>query len=59
MEEKNRNKQVVQFADELDRLTNHVRHEYDMSYAKVIGTLLMKVILLSLECRDREDDIKD
>ena len=57
--EQNRNKQVMQFADELDRLVNHVRNEYDLSYAEVLGTLLMKVILLSLECRDREGDIKD
>lgn len=49
-------KQVQQFADELDRLVERFRAEYDLSYAAVVGTLHMKANLMCSEAENREDE---
>lgn len=49
-------KQVQQFADELDRLVERFRAEYDLSYAAVVGTLQMKSHLICSEAEDSEDE---
>lgn len=50
-------KQVEHFADELDRLVDRFRSEYDLSYAAVVGTLHMKANLLCNEAEEREDEV--
>jgi len=49
-------KQVEQFADEIDRLVDRVRSEYDLSYASVVGILFMKAQLLCLEAHDKDEE---
>lgn len=41
--------QIEAFADDLDRLVDRYRREFDLSYASVIGTLNMKAHLLCAE----------
>lgn len=50
--------QIDHIANDLDRLIDRYRKEYDMTYASVIGVLHMKIYLLSAEAADRmgEDD---
>jgi hypothetical protein len=50
------NDQVRHLADELDRLIERFRSEYDLNYAAVVGTLQMKCYLLCQEAQDREDE---
>jgi len=38
--------QIDNFADDLDRLVNRYRIEYDLNYAAVVGVLAMKMHLL-------------
>lgn len=45
----NDSEQVRQLGDELDRLINRFRQEYDMTYAAVVGVLEMKKHLLCEE----------
>ena len=45
--------QIMQFADELDKLIDRYRSEYDLAYASVIGTLFMKAQLLGQEASER------
>lgn len=47
---------VDHFVDELDRLIDRFRQEYDMTYAEVIGCLHMKTSDLWLEANDEDDD---
>lgn len=46
MEEK---EQTNAFADDLDRLVDRYRNEFDMTYASVVGALQMKIHLLCQE----------
>jgi hypothetical protein len=48
--------QIFQFGDELDRLVNRFRAEYDLSYAAIVGTLHMKAHLLCAEAAERDPD---
>lgn len=48
--------QVKQFADELDRLVERYRDEYDLTYAAVVGTLHMKAYLLCGEAGERSEE---
>lgn len=48
--------QIDHFADDLDRLVDRYRKEYEMSYASVVGTLQMKINLLCAEA-GREDEL--
>lgn len=41
--------QIVHLADDLDRLVERYRKEYSLTYASVIGALMMKVHLLCME----------
>jgi hypothetical protein len=49
--------QTDHFADELDRLVDRFRSEYDLSYAVVVGVLQMKAWLLCSETSEREDEV--
>lgn len=49
--------QIDHFADELDKLVNRFRSEYEMSYASVVGTLEMKIHLLCQESAERSDEV--
>lgn len=50
--------QVSAFGDELDRLIDRFRDEFDISYAAIVGTLHMKAHLLCEEASalDNEED---
>lgn len=48
--------QIQHFADELDRLVERFRSEYDLTYAATVGALMMKAHLLMAEAADREDE---
>lgn len=48
---------IDHFADDLDRLVDRYRKEYDMSYASVVGTLQMKINMLCAEAAGREDEL--
>lgn len=50
------NEQVQHFADELDKLVNRFRSEYDLSYAATVGTLQMKVHLLCMEAEEQSEE---
>lgn len=45
------------FADELDRLVLRFRYEFDISYAEVVGCLMMKAHFLLDEAAEREDEV--
>lgn len=49
--------QTQQFSDELDKLVNRFRAEYDLTYAVAVGVLQMKIHLLCAEAADREDEV--
>lgn len=49
--------QVTAFSDELDKLVERFRLEFDMSYAQVIGVFQMKSWLLMKEANGRKDEI--
>lgn len=48
--------QTFHFGDELDKLVNRFRQEYDMEYAQIVGTLHMKAHLLCQEACEREGE---
>lgn len=49
--------QVFHFGDELDKLVDRFRSEYDLSYAAVVGTLMMKAHVLMDEASERNDEV--
>lgn len=48
--------QTEHFADDLDKLVNRYRSEYDIQYASLVGVLQMKIHLLCQEAEQREDE---
>jgi hypothetical protein len=48
--------QTNQFSDELDKLVDRFRSEYELTYAQVVGVLEMKKWLLCDEARDAFED---
>lgn len=48
------NEQIAHFGDELDRLIDRLRDEYDLPYAAVVGTLQMKAHLIMVEASERD-----
>lgn len=51
------NEQVNHFSDDLDRLVDRYRAEYDLCYAEVVGALQMKIQLLCSEANDRHGEV--
>lgn len=49
--------QTDAFSDDLDKLVERYRHEFEISYAQVVGTLQMKIHLLCNEAQKREDEL--
>ncbi len=49
-------KNVEHFANELDKLVERFRAEYDLSYAGVVGVLQMKSFLICQEASHRMED---
>lgn len=49
--------QIQAFADDVDKLVERYRQEFDMTYAAVIGTLQMKVHLMCVEAGSRDDEV--
>lgn len=48
-------KATVHFGNEIDKLVNRLRSEYDVTYATLIGVLHTKATELILEARDIEE----
>ena len=46
---------VDYLSDELDRAVKYCRQEFDMSYAEVVGVLMISAHLLIAEASDDED----
>lgn len=44
--------QIAALADKLDLLINQYRHEFDLTYASVVGVLTIKIQLLCQEADD-------
>ena len=47
--------QITAFADDLTKLVDRYRYEYDLTYASVIGALMMKCWQLSAEVEDSQE----
>lgn len=48
--------QTDAFADDIDKLVERYRQEFEISYAQVVGTLQMKVHLLCGEAENRAEE---
>jgi hypothetical protein len=48
--------QAKAFAEDLDRLVNRYRDEFELTYGSVVGVLFIKASLLSLEAEKGEGD---
>lgn len=48
----NESEQVTHFADDIDKIVDRYRDEYDISIASAVGVLQMKIHLL---CREAEE----
>lgn len=46
--------QTMHLADEVDKMVERFRHEYDLEYAQVVGVLMMKAHLLMDEAKGWE-----
>lgn len=44
--------EIEQFADEIDKVFERFRHEYDLTYAAAIGVLTMKIHTLVAESQE-------
>ncbi len=51
--------QTDAFADELDKLVERFRQEFEISYANVCGVLQMKIHLLFQEAISRKDELNE
>lgn len=49
--------QTDAFANDLDKLVERYRQEFEMSYAQIVGTLYMKNHLLCTEAEEREGEL--
>lgn len=48
--------QIKLFADDLDKLVDKYRNEFDLTYAAVVGALFMKAQLLCSELERGDED---
>jgi hypothetical protein len=55
----NDKEQVVAFADDVDKLIDRYRDEFDMTYAAVVGVLFMKAQLLCREAGNSDEKTED
>ena len=49
--------QIDNFANDVDRLVERYRSEYEISYASVVGVLQMKIHLVCQEAGERGDEV--
>jgi len=49
--------QIKHFGDEIDRLVDRFRQEYEMTYAAAVGVLHIKAHLLCAESAERSDEV--
>lgn len=50
----NDKQQINAFAEEIDRLVDRYRKEFDLSYASVIGVFFMKAQILCSESEEKD-----
>ena len=43
------------FADEIDRVINYFRDEFELTYAEAIGVLVIKLTALAAEANEAEE----
>ncbi len=48
--------QTGHFAKRLDELINYVRYEYQLTLANILGVLLIKMLSLYSEQRDKQNE---
>lgn len=48
--------QTQAFADDLDRLVERYRSEFELTYAAVVGALHMKAHLMCAEAKDKAEE---
>jgi hypothetical protein len=48
--------QIYAFGDDLDKLVERYRSEFDITYASVVGVLFMKATLMTSEASEDSDD---
>lgn len=51
----NANEQIFAFAEDLDKLVERYRNEFDITYAAVVGVLFMKAQILCSESAEEEE----
>lgn len=51
--------QTTHFANDLEALITRYRHEYDITYAQLVGVLQLQVHLLCRETAERSDEQDD
>jgi len=52
------NDQTNAFADDLDKLVERYRQEFEITYAQVVGCLQLKIHTLCAEAASRRDEVK-
>lgn len=53
------NDQTTHFANDLERLINRYRDEYDITYAQLVGVLHIQSFMLCREAEQKIDDEED
>jgi hypothetical protein len=54
-----RDEQTRRFAQELEKLIDYYKQEYEMTYATIVGTLHIACHALTEEARNLEDEEED
>lgn len=49
--------QIVQLSNEIDKLVDRMRSEYELSYAAIVGVLHFKAHTLMNEATERSDEV--
>lgn len=53
----NDKEQIDAFADDIDKLVERYRQEFEITYAAVVGVLFLKAHLICNEASDRSDEV--
>lgn len=49
---------IEYLGDEIDRIVDYARKEYDLTYAEIVGVLSMKGWLMMQEADERRDEVE-
>lgn len=56
-ESRKENEAITHFGNEIDKLVERFRMEYEIAYASVIGVLFTKAHIMVNEAMDRSDEV--